>query len=394
MGGSGRAIARRARDRCAGAAASGARESAAACAVGRTGARRADGRARPGRAAGRRAPTELPAARRVRSRLLGAKARLRLRPVRRWCRRWSRRRRRAAARRRRRGTCGGSAGYDEPEALGLLDDSLRRRRAVDAVEPALLVGALLLGDLRVEVVELQLALREDDVEHDRAHQREHGDERDERRVAPDVAGLGGDARRRARRAARRRRARRGARRRAARVRAPAVSAEWARRPWSRLEPLDRTQAGAARRAGSPSTSASDGRSGAPGEQPGERVALRARAGPSARSPGSSVRDQSAKRSFTMRSSSEWYASTSMRPSGSRRCTDSSSPAGEVRQLAVDLHADGLERATRRVTTAAAGRRGDAALDRLDEVTGRLRAGGRRRSRPRCGARSAPRRCGR
>ena len=71
----------------------------------------------------------------------------------------------------------------------------------------------------------------------------------------------------------------------------------------------------------------------------------------------------------MRSSSEWYASTSTRPSGSSRCTDSSSPAGEVRQLAVHLHADGLEGAARRVATAAAGGGGDAALHRLDELTG-------------------------
>ena len=45
--------------------------------------------------------------------------------------------------------------------------------------------------------------------------------------------------------------------------------------------------------------------------------------------GSSVRDHSVKRSFTMRSSSEWYASTSRRPSGASRCTDSSSPAARL-----------------------------------------------------------------
>ena len=41
----------------------------------------------------------------------------------------------------------------------------------------------------------------------------------------------------------------------------------------------------------------------------------ARGRPGGTCPGSSARDQSAKRCFTMRSSSEWYASTSTRPSG-------------------------------------------------------------------------------
>ena len=82
----------------------------------------------------------------------------------------------------------------------------------------------------------------------------------------------------------------------------------------------------------------------------------------------------------------------MRPSGFEQVHRLVEPGGEARQLAVDLHADRLERAARRVATAPAGGGGDAALDRLDQVAGRRAAGGRRRSRPRCGGRSAPRRC--
>src|SRR3954454_12820799 len=97
----------------------------------------------------------------LRSRLLGAKARLRLRPI-------------------RDGVGGGAVvvlrhrrvghvqvlrrvvGDDQPEALRLLDDA-RRRSEQGRGQPPLLVPPLLLVDLRVQPVELELVLREDDV---------------------------------------------------------------------------------------------------------------------------------------------------------------------------------------------------------------------------------------
>ncbi len=45
--------------------------------------------------------------------------------------------------------------------------------------------------------------------------------------------------------------------------------------------------------------------------------------------------------------------------------------GQVRQLAVDLHPDGLERAARRVTAPAPGGRGDAGADRVHELRARV-----------------------
>ena len=67
------------------------------------------------------------------------------------------------------------------------------------------------------------------------------------------------------------------------------------------------------------------------------------------------------------------------------------PVGEVRQLAVDLHADRLERAARGVAAAPARRGGDRIADRRRRARAVVRAGGPRRSRARCAGRSAPRR---
>ena len=58
-------------------------------------------------------------------------------------------------------------------------------------------------------------------------------------------------------------------------------------------------------------------------------------------------DHRANVSFTMRSSSEWYASTSTRPFGPDHVHRLVEAVGEVRELAVDLHADRLEGAARR-----------------------------------------------
>src|SRR5215207_1327135 len=282
-----------------------------------TGARAAPRAGRRAGAGWRRAPRG--------SRLLGAKARLRLRPV--------------------RDCLGGRSvvglghrrtGHlevlrrllrlDQAELLGLLDHALRRGEH-GCGEASLLVDALLLGDLRVEAVELHLVLREDHVEHDRGDECEHGDDREQRAEAADPERTYDRAhlrRRSARRSARgptsgpARRRRAGARARAARGcgdRGHEPSRSTARR-----------RALLAR--GLASTSASDGLSA-------RRVSRRVsglrdgRGRPVGTYPGSSVRDQSTKRSFTMRSSSEWYASTTTRPSGLRRWTDSSSPTSKL-----------------------------------------------------------------
>ena len=108
--------------------------------------------------------------------------------------------------------------------------------------------------------------------------------------------------------------------------------------------------------------------------------------------GSSVRDQSAKRSLHHPVLERVVREHEHAALGREQVHRLVEPGREVRQLAVHLHADRLERAARRVAAAPAGGRRDRRLDRLDELAGRRAAGGRRRSRPRSGARSAPRRC--
>ena len=65
-----------------------------------------------------------------------------------------------------------------------------------------------------------------------------------------------------------------------------------------------------------------------------------------------------KRSFTMRSSPEWYESTAPRPCGREQRDRVVERAGQLIELAVDLDAQRLERALRGMTTSAARRRRD------------------------------------
>ena len=118
-----------------------------------------------------------------------------------------------------------SGGCDEAQALRLLDHALRRREAATAVEAALLVDALLLGDLAVEMIELHLVLREDHVEHDRGDEREHGHDASSAPTRPTANGRAGRSRLRRRT---RRRRRRGFAVRVA-VRVPSCAAKSARR---------------------------------------------------------------------------------------------------------------------------------------------------------------------
>src|SRR3954465_15556253 len=83
----------------------------------------------------------------------------------------------------------------------------------------------------------------------------------------------------------------------------------------------------------------------------------------------------------MRSSREWDASTTTRPSGLRRCTDSSRPDSRLgssrltsMRMAWNVRRAGgpprrLGGAGRRVAPAPAGGGGDAALHGFDELTG-------------------------
>ena len=80
--------------------------------------------------------------------------------------------------------------------------------------------------------------------------------------------------------------------------------------------------------------------------------------------------------FTIRSSSEWYASTSTRPSRAEEVHRLVEAVGEVRQLAVHLHADRLERAARRVRAAPAGRRRDRVAHDVGELARRGERPGR------------------
>ena len=95
----------------------------------------------------------------------------------------------------------------------------------------------------------------------------------------------------------------------------------------------------------------------PGQQAHERVGAAAagRGSFGGRVASASAPAQSANVSFTIRSSSEWYASTSTRPPGPITCTDSSSPSARFGQLAIHFHADRLEGAARGVRTTRRGR---------------------------------------
>ena len=97
------------------------------------------------------------------------------------------------------------------------------------------------------------------------------------------------------------------------------------------------------------------------------------------------------RSFTMRSSPEWYASTATRPPGAVASMAASMASGRICELAVDLDADGLEGALGRMAAAAAGRRRDGVADDVGQLAPSSRSGGRPRWRRRCGWRSARRR---
>ena len=78
-----------------------------------------------------------------------------------------------------------------------------------------------------------------------------------------------------------------------------------------------------------------------------------------------------KNSLTVRSSSEWNEIAARRPPGPQHPIGLFEAAGQRLELVVDLDAQRLEDAARRVAGGEPGRRRDRALDHVDELPGGL-----------------------
>ncbi len=103
--------------------------------------------------------------------------------------------------------------------------------------------------------------------------------------------------------------------------------------------------------------------------------------------------RAARNCLTMRSSSEWKATTTRRPPGTSSCFSGGEGALELAELVVQVDAQRLKGASRGIDPAA-GAAADHAGDQFRELVGRrdgARGDGARRSRGRCGAPPAPRR---